>query len=179
MALLLRVVIAFVLCLTIPAKGAATFDLLPPSGHIVGSPSLTIGWGYTLSNMSTSEWLVPTGLNSSGFQYGHPISLFDFPVLGPGSFVLTPYFEGISGLMEIRLNDDVPPDVVDEGFFTVQAEWWSDDPAAGGIFVRVAEDLLTPYSVGVQAVPEPSTAGPTVIGGLGIILTMKLRRSRQ
>ena len=81
-----------------------TFSLLPGDGHIAGAPGETVGWGYSIDNQSTSQWLVTTGLAPGAFQFGTPNLLFDFPILAPGSSATSPFnVAGLTGLFGVDL----------------------------------------------------------------------------
>ncbi|HYR88897.1 MAG TPA: hypothetical protein VE422_32780, partial [Terriglobia bacterium] len=61
-----------------------TFSLLPAGGTVSGTPGSTVGWGYTVANLSTN-WLLTTNLSADLFLNGTPNALFDFPILAPGA----------------------------------------------------------------------------------------------
>ena len=86
-----------------------TFSTIPSNGNISGAPGATIGWGYSITNESTSDWLLATNLNADSFAFGTPTLLFDFPEVAPGATV-TEVFDpiGLTGLYEDVLNDPVP-----------------------------------------------------------------------
>lgn len=48
---------AALLCLQ-PANATATLTLTPPGGAITGKPGDTIGWGFTLTNNSATDWII-------------------------------------------------------------------------------------------------------------------------
>src|SRR4051812_20629330 len=69
-----------------------TFGILPSSGNIAGQVGTTIGWGYVITNPSSSgDWLVTDTLNADLFANGTPNSLFDFPILAPGTTLSVSY----------------------------------------------------------------------------------------
>ena len=61
-----------------------TFSMLPGDGNISGTSGSTIGWGYTITNLSTN-WLLTTNLSADLFLNGTANALFDFPILAPGA----------------------------------------------------------------------------------------------
>ena len=160
-----------------------TFDTTPPGGGLSGPAGATLGWGYTITNESFTNWLVTTALNAGSFLYGSPNALFDFPILSPGQTANVSY-DALSGLGLYEFTWDAGALVgfTNNGVFTVSAEWWSGDPVAEGSFViTAAQDMTTPYSVtvtgGTQAqapVPEPSTL-LLVLGGIGLVWLAKSR----
>jgi hypothetical protein len=67
-----------------------TFSLLPSDGNVSGPAGSLVGWGYSLTNDSTSDWFLATNLNSDSFSNGTPMLLFDFPEVAPGATVTEP-----------------------------------------------------------------------------------------
>jgi hypothetical protein len=137
--------------------GVYTFTTLPFDGSTAGPPGSTIGWGYTVNNLSQTDWLVTTGLNTDSFLDGTAISLFDFPDLAPGTSV-TPAFDPNlgSGLYQLTWDLTAADGTLDSGLFTLSAEWWNGDPLNGGSFLTAAPDTMAGYSATVSSVPEPS-----------------------
>lgn len=138
-----------------------TFSLIPDDGNISGAPGDTIGWGYSITNDSTTDWLLATNLNADSFAYGTPTLLFDFPEVAPGATV-TELFDpiGMTGLYEDVLNASAPNGAVDSGEFDLSAQWYNGDPFNGGTYIADAVDTDASYSATVtsaNAVPEPST----------------------
>src|SRR6516165_2324325 len=63
-----------------------TFAADPLSGNIQGLPGSTIGWGYSITNNSATDWLVTANLAANVFTNATPdASLFDFPTIAPGA----------------------------------------------------------------------------------------------
>ncbi|MBZ5579587.1 MAG: hypothetical protein LAP40_23760 [Acidobacteriia bacterium] len=148
--------------LVVPSVALAdtyTFTALP--NDVAGPAGSTVGWGYAIANESTVDWLVLTGLSAGIFEHGSPNSLFDFPILAPGSTV-TVGFDAISstGLYELIWDATAPAGFVNSGVFDLSGEWWDGDPLAGGNFLSAALDESAPYSATVSGapatVPEPS-----------------------
>src|SRR2546428_7033316 len=61
-----------------------TFDTLPGSGDVAGPAGSTVGWGYSITNTSLTNWLVLSSVNAGTFLMGTPGALFDFPILSHG-----------------------------------------------------------------------------------------------
>jgi hypothetical protein len=149
-----------------------TFALIPADGDIVGAPNSTIGWGYTLQNQDTTDWLVVTTLNAAPFLFATPeASVFDFPILAPGADLSVPFDPiAMTGLYGLTWDQNVANGFVNNGLFVLTLDWWSDDPFAGGIFLQSAPDATASYSA--TAVPEPSTAALCTV----LVLMVKMRK---
>ncbi len=146
-----------------------TFDVLPSSGQIFGEPGETIGWGYSLTNQSSSLWLLTTALSPGSFLFGTPSLLFDFPILAPGATITVPFdAANLTGLMALIWDTLVPTGTVESGAFLLEAEWWRGDPLASGQFDSFAPPSTVAYSA--SAVPEPGTGALLVIGVASTLL---------
>jgi hypothetical protein len=153
---------ALVLCLVSPILAdSITFGLLPPDGDVSGPPGSLVGWGYSLTNDSTSDWFLATDLNSDSFSNGAPTSLFDFPDLAPGATV-TEAFDPVNsiGLFELQWDPAAPVGFVNSGDFTLSGQWYDGDPFNGSNFIADATDTSLSYAAtvtgSVSSVPEPS-----------------------
>ena len=158
--------------LVLIASGAAqadtyTFTAVP--ADVSGPAGSTVGWGYSITNQSTADWLVPTDLSAGVFENGTPESLFDFPAVAPGVTVTVDFdFDPVSpvGLYELTWDATAPAGFVDSGSFDLQAEWWDNDPAANGNLLGDAPEVSAAYSATVSgslSVPEPSSLGLCVL----------------
>ena len=149
-------------CLASPLwADSITFTLLPSDGNVSGPAGSLVGWGYSLTNDSTTDWFLATALNSDSFSNGTPTLLFDFPDLGPGATVTEPLdpVNGI-GVYELQWDASAPVGFVNSGDFTLSGQWYDGDPFNGGNYIADATDTLLPYSAtvtGVSGVPEPSS----------------------
>jgi PEP-CTERM motif len=158
-----------------------SFSLLPPDGAISGPAGATIGWGYNITNNSATDWLVLTGLNSDNFQNGTPdSSYFDLPILAPGANLMTPFdATSFSGLFALTWDLDAPVGFVNTGTFVLSAEFWDNDPLAGGNFVATADNESAAYSATVSpasTVPEPATAFLALAGAAMVALKRRSTR---
>jgi hypothetical protein len=157
---------------------ALTFTLatIPVSGDISGPAGTTIGWGYTITNNSATDWLVTTNLSAGLFMHGTPDAFpFNSPIVAPGATVsqiydpMTPL-----GLFQLTWDLTAPVGFVNSGTFIVSAEFWTGDPSlAGSMFDLPAADQSAPYSAtvtGGMAVPEPGTLLLLATGLAGIVL---------
>lgn len=122
----------------------------------VGQGVLT-GWGYTIQNESTSDWLVTTSLSAGAFLHATPQLIFDFPDLAPGESKTILYNPvEATGLYQILWDQNAPAGATNSGAFTLSAQWWSGDPLARGTLLTAAPDSSQGYSVTLT--PEPQTA---------------------
>jgi len=136
-----------------------TFGIIPGDGSISGAPGATIGWGYTITNESSTDWLLATNLDADSFAYGLPTLLFDFPEVAPGATV-TEFFDptDMIGLYEDTINADAPDGSVDSGDFILSAQWYDGDPFNGGNFIADAIDSIAAYTATTESsMPEPTT----------------------
>ena len=173
--------IIFALFIAIPCwADSFTFGLLPPTGNVVGNPGSTVGWGYSITNTSPSDWLVTTNLNADLFSYGTPSLLFDFPVVAPGA-TTAESFDPINRLWlyELIWAISAPSGYVNTGNFTLSAQWWSGNPSNGGSYISNAPDTLVGYSATVTPsdnnAPEPASVYLCLIA-LAIIGLVAFRR---
>lgn len=157
-----------------------TFSLLPSDGNISGPAGSLVGWGYSITNNSSSDWFLATDLQADSFSDGTPTSLFDFPEVAPGATVtetLDP-IDGI-GLYELQWDLSAPVGTVDSGDFDLSGQWYDGDPFNGGNFIATAPDLSLAYAATVTGgtmtpVPEPGTAA-FLIGASVVLLLVKIR----
>ena len=167
------------LLLTTPTRafgGTVDVSLIPSDGAIAGPPGSLVGWGYAVTNSSSTDWFVTTLLNADSFANGAPNLLFDFPSVAPGATVSVPYDSGTAaGLYELLWDVGAPAGFVNSGNFVLSSQWWDGDPLNGGSFLFDELDISLPYSATVtedtSGVPEPSTWWL----GLGAIVATMLR----
>jgi hypothetical protein len=155
-----------------------TFDTLPATGILSGAAGDTLGFGYTLTNLSATDWLVITSLDAGVFLDGSAdASLFDFPVLAPGASLVVPFVAGSAGLFAFTWDPAAPLGASNAGVFTLGGEWWSDDPAAAGSFLALATPASATYQL---VVPEPPIAALLAAAcvGLGSIGRRRARGAR-
>lgn len=150
-----------------------TFGTLPPDGAIAGEAGSTIGWGYTISNLDDSNWLLLGSLDADVFLFATPdASPFDYPSIAPGGTVSVPY-DGLSGLFQLTWDAGAPVGFLNTGLFTAGADWYDGDPFGGGLFLDMAGSRSTAYSAEVTAsvsLPEPSTFLLLMVGGAVLVL---------
>jgi len=166
----------------LPAMAADvyTFSVLGPetvSGP-PGAPTVT-GWGYSIQNQSSTNWLVTTSLTAGLFLHATPQVLFDFPDVTPGATVTVPYdpVPPASGLYQIVWDQDAPAGFVNSGIFTLDAQWWNGDPLGNGRFVFSAPTANQPYTT-AAAVPEPGTGSILALSILLLGVAAIFRRAQ-
>lgn len=138
-----------------------------------GLPTLT-GWGYSIHNESSSDWLVTTNLTAGAFLYATPTLLFDFPDVAPGATADVRYDPVTSaGLYQILWNANTPSGFVNSGTFTLGAQWWNGNPLSGGRFLSDASNTSQPYSASFTTTPEPETVG---LAGLALLVIVFCNR---
>ena len=105
------------------------FSLIPGDGAVAGPPGSTVGWGYSITNNSLTDWFLPTVLNSDSFANGIPAVLFDFPMVAPGASISVSFDSGTAtGLYELTWDGGAPVGFVNSGNFVLSAQWWDGDP---------------------------------------------------
>jgi hypothetical protein len=168
--------------LTLPlAAGTITFTLLPGDGNVSGSAGSTVGWGYSITNNSDTDWYLATDLNpDSPFSNGTPMSLFDFPEVAPDA-TATEAFDPVNGvgLYELTWDPTAPLGFTNGGDFVLSGQWYDGDPFSGGSLIADAIDASAAYTatVGSGSTPEPSGA-VMVLTALGVLMVTRRRHRR-
>ncbi len=170
----LSVGVALSLVLLAPAARADsfTFTTIPANGAISGFPGSTIGWGYTITNQSASDFLVVTGLSADVFQNGTPLVLFDFPIVAPGATVSVP-FDPVNGLglYQLTWDPNAPIGFVNSGTFIVTGDFCTDIFCSN--VVQGNQSQSASYSATVIPTPEPATLLLTASGLSALVLRRK------
>ena len=172
------------ICLSaLPGLAADTYTFnVSPAENVSGPGGLftLTGWGYTIQNGSSSDWLVTTGLNAGTFSYATPQLIFDFPDLAPGASETVPYDPVTpAGLYQILWDGNAPAGFVNTGAFTLNAQWWSGDPINGGTLIGAAPSASQPYSASLTTVPEPGTKNAIALALMLLSVTGLFRHVRR
>lgn len=162
-----------------------TFSTDPASGDIQGPPGSTIGWGYSITNEDTTNWLVPTNLAADSIPNSTPdASVFDFPVVAPGA-TASLAFDAVAGtgLYGITWDPSAPVGLSEGGVFTLDAEWWTGDPSSGGQFVQDATEETAAFQATVSSpvvsgTPEPRSVALLLLSCLALALFLRRRIQR-
>jgi hypothetical protein len=170
------------ICLSVlPVTAAELYTFTPLGPETLSGPggvgSVT-GWGYTIQNQSSSDWLVTTGLTAGAVFHAIPELLFDFPAVAPGATATVLYNPGppANGLYQLVWDANAPAGFVNSGSFALEAQWWSGDPLAGGAFLATAPTVSGPYSTATT--PEPAATGMLALSFLLFGATKAFRRRK-
>lgn len=164
--------------------GTIDFSLIPADGAVAGPPGSTVGWGYSLTNNSPTDWFMPILLNADSFANGAPSLLFDFPNVAPGVTIPPVAFDPLTGAGLYQLVWDIgaPVGFVNSGNFVLSGQWWDGDPLNGGNFLFSEPDISLPYTAivtdgGAGGAPEPAT-WVLFLGALAPLACRRLNRRR-
>ena len=154
-------------CLLLLAPGVALsddYDFTVIPADVAGTAGSTVGWNYSITNKSATDWLMLTTLTAGTFDHGTPIILFDYPIVAPDTTVSQTFDPSLlTGVYELTWDSTAPVGFVNSGVFDVRGEWWTGnplDPLADATFSSVAPDKTAAYSAtvtGAPVVPEPAT----------------------
>jgi hypothetical protein len=141
-----------------------TFTVLPPD--VSGPAGSTVGWGYSITNNSTTDYLDISGIDSDLFLAtdGTPdASIFNFPNVAPGQTVTQVYdpADGL-GLFQFTWNAGLPAGTMETGVFTLYGAFCdtSDPTCVDDGSVPQGTLATAAYSATVSAgmtVPEPAS----------------------
>ena len=155
-----------------------TITTIPASGNVSGPPGSVVGWGFTLTNLDPSDWVILTGSSFTGSQvqgtYVDYLSLASAPVYvagpSPESSTITQTWNLASqlGLGEFDINPTAAPGLITGNIVVHYSEFSQDpndpnfDPDTSTVIADAT--LSAPASIGV--VPEPGTLGLIFAGAL-------------
>lgn len=138
-----RITLALVMGLAAAAwaqAGPVSLRLLPNSGAGGGQPGTVVGWGFTITNSGSPDWIVLTGSNFTGStvygSYVDYLSLGNAPlyVAGPSpeSATISQVWNASShpplGLGEFDINSTALPGAIIPGTIQVSYDVFSQDP---------------------------------------------------
>src|SRR5579871_231418 len=184
-------------CLAVVFSAAAahgdsivTLTLNPAGGAISGAPGSTVGWGFTLTDLSSSDFVVPTnsdfcpdGLIASPCPaIGHPSvgvysdiisgSVFD---IGPEESVTQDFDSSIpSGFGSATMNVTANIGDTTSGELVLYYDVYDGDPLSSGSLILTDQEALAPASILVvaserESVPEPASLLLFVTGVVALI----------
>lgn len=171
--------VAPVLLVIGPGARADSVTFLAIPSAVSGPAGSTVGWGYSITNNSSTDYLDITSIDSDLFLAadGTPdASIFNFPNLAPGQTVVQAYDPTDSlGLFQFTWNSGVPVGTTETGVFTLYGAFCAPTDPFCADDLSVASTALgsTPYSATVAAnsssLSEPSGSlllalGLTLVG---------------
>jgi hypothetical protein len=148
------------------ADDIITFTVLPPD--VSGAAGTTVGWGYSITNDSSTDYLDLSDIDASVFQHGTPDSspfLFSFPGLAPGA-TFTQSYDPVDdlGLFQLTWDADAPVGFTNTGTFGLYGAFCDpsdpfcvEDGDVQGSDLAYAAYSATVNPSGVVTVPEPSS----------------------
>lgn len=166
------IVLATVIAFVAPAARAdgdsLTFTLIPPD--VSGPAGTTVGWGFTITNTSTSgDYLDISGIDSDLFSSsdGTPdASIFAFPNLAPGQSATQAYdpVDGL-GLFQFTWNAGLAVGTTESGEFRLFGafcdptvdQFCAEDDSVPSVVLATADYTATVSAAAGTPVPEPSS----------------------
>ncbi len=168
------------LLLVAPAARADsfTFSLLPPNGAISGPPGSTIGWGYSITNNSSVDFVEFSALSANGFLNGTPLAIFDFPIIAPNTTVTVPFDPlNVLGLYQLTWDPGAPIGFTNSGTFMLTGDFCTDS-ACASMIANSDLTLSALYSATVttpgNVVPEPASI---LLVATGLLAFRRYRRA--
>jgi hypothetical protein len=160
---ILTIVALLVLSTTLSAQ-AMMLSLSPVNGDVHGYPGTTVGWGYTVTNDSPTDWIV---LSASDFTPPPPSwgTYTDFiqnyfvllaPAGSPGDTWTEFNAQSQTGTGSFLIDPQANPGDTATGNIIISFDRYDGDPTNGGNYIDAAT-VFASASVTVDPVPEPST----------------------
>jgi hypothetical protein len=152
------------LLLAAPAARADSVSFTAIPSDASGPAGSTVGWGYSITDNSTTDYLDITGIDSDLFAATDGIpdaSVFNFPNLAPGQTAMQSYdpADGL-GLFQFTWNTGVPVGTMETGNFILYGAFC--DPSLADTFC--ADDGLVPSTAlattAYSATVVPSSTTP-------------------
>jgi hypothetical protein len=173
------------LLLAAPAARADsfTFSTIPANGAIPGPPGATIGWGYSITNNSQTDYVEFSALSSDSFLNGTPLAIFDFPIIAPGATIMVPFDPiNVLGLYQLTWDATAPVGFTNSGTFLLTGDFCTDSACAS----MISNSALTQsalYSatvtVPVTVTPEPTSVTLVAAGLVAGLLRGSRRRTQR
>lgn len=174
--ILLTASAVFSLALLAPAARADsfTFATIPASGAISGAPGATIGWGYTITNQSSTDWLSMSAISADSFLNGTPLAIFDFPIIAPGGTATLPFnLLAGTGLYQLTWDLTAPVGFTNTGTFLVSGDFCTDNTCSTVLSSLTQGAAYSATVTPSTVVPEPASA---LLLATGLCLLGRLRR---
>jgi hypothetical protein len=158
--------LGFMLATRTARADTISFTAIP--NDVSGPAGSTVGWGFSIVNGSSADYLDLTAIDSTLFlsTNGTPdASIFTFPNVAAGQTIIQPYDPTNSlGLFQFTWNPGVPAGTTETGNFTLFGAFCapSDPFCAEDGSVSSTALASAPYSATVMSssptpVPEPSS----------------------
>lgn len=128
-----------------------SFSALPTGGTTNGTPGSTVDWGYSITNNSSTQWLLLLALNTTqSFFNGTPNNnVFSYPLLAPNQTLTA-----TNGLFEFTWNTNAPIGFTNSGLFDLTGLFCTDSTLSN--CSSSVLDVYSSYSATVTPVPEPA-----------------------
>ncbi len=145
------------------ADDSYTFAIVPDTGAASGAPGSTIGWGYSITNSSSTDLLVTLDANEDSVldSLGTVNAIFDAPILAPGSTATENYDPTtMSGLIQLTLDPGLPVGTTATGYIFIDAMFCTALDPMTGMPVNCGPDIPESVSYNVTVTPPPGTPVP-------------------
>jgi PEP-CTERM motif len=166
-----------------------TFTVTPTD--VSGPAGTTVGWGFSISNTSTTDYLDISGIDSDLFAAadGTPdASIFLFPNLAPGQ-TATQAYDPVAGLglFQFTWNPGVATGTMESGQFRLMGafcdpsvdQFCAEDVSVASVVLATGAYTATVSPGSTTAVPEPSSFLLLLSGLCGIGLWTSSRRRHE
>jgi hypothetical protein len=142
-----------------------SFTTLPNPGNVSGTAGSTVGWGYSITNDSASDYLDISAIDSDLFAATDGIpdaSIFTFPNLAPGQTISQAYDPADAlGLFQFTWNAGLPAGTTEAGQFTLYGAFC--DPSVDFFCAEdgtVLSTALASAAYSATVIPSSSTPVP-------------------
>jgi len=144
------------------ARGDDTysFSTEPTDGVVSGTPGSTVGWGYSLTNNSTTDYLATLDV------YGDVVldslgtvdtSIFDLPIVAPMGTVTESYDPGNQlGLSQLFLDPGSTPGTGATGNFFIDAVFCANYDPTTGLLLNCSDTVVTDSAAVTVSVTSPN-----------------------